>query len=499
MSHDKTQQDENSSVRKRSLRSFFQVIIVLLLMGIACFQVVRWYALVVQPTDLDYAESWHAYCAQQAYPGGDHVGNVEEPPFNILPYGPLSYLFNGGISGFSKELLTVRFMGRLGAAMMTLLSAVMVAAISSKFGRSLWYGILAALFFLSAQDVHMFAVSLRPDAMACVLALIATYCCLGRRSTIVSGILFSLSIAAKHSYIIGPFVMLLYFVRQRRYGAVIRFSAVISLTLLIIGVAAHFMLGKYWWQGLTLQGLQHANIKQALWFFRSVFRDGAGLPLLIGVVSLMLSIQSAELRALRLYFVLSLLANAVASAKIGAAHNYYLEPFALGSVLLGVGMKNFFSSKFWELHLPVYAAVVVVLLVTGIEAGVSASKLTKQSYNKHEDVTGVYRLLEKVSGPVLTTSSEIYFRSGHEPWASPSDFLHLATISGAVDTKGFMSAIKNKHFDVVVVQGNWRQRPFFPIESLKLIEESYHNYGLVGGYQIFVSPSAMQASRTLQK
>jgi hypothetical protein len=484
--------------------------------------------------DRDFAERWLAYLAQQAYPGGQGQTAAAGLPFNASPYPPLSLLINGALGRLwggdtGANLLTIRSVGRALSLGSTLGSAGLVGLIAARLGATRAWAALAIALFLTATRAHMFAVSLRPDALAAMLMLMglavlvdrpqgrdlpgpgfnAAITDLDRPSlgmiqgrSMGAGLLLGLALTAKHSFVAVPLVWLAQGLQAawtgRREGRLGLPGLVLGLGIAILGVGglAQICMGSHWLQIFQLQGLHRINIGQSIIFIGQAFSQPV-LPL--GVASLFGLTLSGMRRSIALAFIVSLLLNSLALLKIGAAGNYFLEPVALASILAALAIQ-----QHWPQDLRQQTGLLLLLLTLQLPAAVSQSQLANQIRHQAESGQGSAQVVDRlkaIKAPILSEFAGFYYDSGHVPYAMPGDLIGAAIEGGKIDGKPLEAMINRQDFGAIVLRNDWQKQPFYPKPWIDAIQAHYVGQSIDGWWlmtpkPIAALPQVPQASRT---
>lgn len=442
----------------------------------------QWSSELTRSGDLDYAERWLAYAAYQARPDGNHVGAAADMPFNTLPHPPASYLLFGAVGRLAgADLVGVRDLGRLVTLLLTLLGGCLVVLNARALGATMLTGALGGLLFLTSMKSHMFAVSVRPDEMACTSTLLGLYLFLRPRQYVLAGALFGLALAAKHSAVSVPFVLMLALLLQREWRSALQLVAGGCAALASVATLAGWLLGPYWWQGCLLQGFHGADLLGGL------IRAGRGFSqpaLVIGVASVVLAGRHRQVRLLAACFLLSLVLNSIALVKVGAAVNYFLEPTALACILGAWAVSRLAAEQPAAWQSAAYALTLALLITPTLEQAAETKRLL-QAQPCTQDRAPLVQLLRETEGPVLTEHSGLYFDSGHTPCVCPPDLIQAAVDGGKIDGTPMEQFIQRQVFKLIVVRNNWKETRFFPRTWIAAIEKSYESTGLICGWQVW--------------
>lgn len=485
--------------------------------------------------DRDFAERWLAHLAQQAYPGGQGQTAAAVLPFNASPYPPLSLLLNGALGQlWGGDVIAIRTVGRALSLGATLGSAGLVGLITARLGATRIWAALAIALFLTATRAQMFAVSLRPDALAAMLMLMGLAMLVDRPQgrdlpgpgskpeltdldrpsigslqgrSIGAGLLFGLALTAKHSFVAVPLVWVAQGLNAawmgRREGRIGLSGLLLGLGVAILGIGslAQICFGPHWVQVFQLQGLHRINIGQAIVFIGQAFSQPV-LPL--GLASLFGLDWTGRRRSIALAFIVSLLLNGLALLKIGAAGNYFLEPVALASILAALALQ-----QYWPQCRRQQTGLLLLLLTLQLPAAVSQSQLANQI--RHQADTGqgsaqVVARLKAIDRPILSEFAGFYYDSGHPPYAMPGDLIGAAIEGGKIDGKPLESMIERQEFGAIVLRNEWKSQPFYPKRWMDAINAHYVGQSIDGWWfmtpkpivQAAIPPSTQvpQASRT---
>ncbi|MBE9127201.1 hypothetical protein IQ258_13800 [Coleofasciculus sp. LEGE 07081] len=446
------------------------VVLCLLLFHTAA-SLVEWYYQWENPRDLDYAEGWHAYVASQSYPGGEQVGSSYEMPYNTLPYPPISYLFHGWMGKLvGTDLVGVRTIGRTTSLLMTLLNSIIIFLMGRAIGVRLLWSAIAALLFLTSQEAHFFAVSLRPDEMALAFMLLGLYTILRWRNYWLIGALFALTLATKHSFISVPLVLTVTLLTQRDFRSLLKFLASGCLVGLLIFAVSTWILGPYWWQGSLLQGFHGADFKQAIFFIGEGFTQPV---LVIGVASVMVTRLRNSGGFIAVCFLVSLCLNSVALVKVGAAPNYFLEPVALASILTGYLAEKVLDKRRLMWRAFAFTLVLALIIPSTVEQAIAAVDSLKARGDTDLDPKPVVELLRRTERPILADQAWLYFESGHQPFVSPPDLIMAGVEGGKIDGRPMQEFIEDQGFKAIAVRQNWKERRHFPQAWISAIEKNY--------------------------
>lgn len=266
-----------------------------------------------------------------------------EPPYLVVNYPPLVLVVTWGVSaalGEGWHPQTVLFAGRLVALAATIAAALALPMLTLSVVRPAgrrWPALLAPLLFLSLSLVREWSVLLRVDMPALALALWGLALALRapeRRSAAAgAGLLFTLSLLAKPSFVAAPAAAILWLlaVAPRRAlllaGSVALFTGMAAAALqiasggwfvyhVIEANANRFdttLARLFWSEHLTLSWPLIAAAAAGSISLLIVLRARAGSP------------QARLGWLLPLFYTLLAALSAIGVGKVGAYSNYFLE------------------------------------------------------------------------------------------------------------------------------------------------------------------------------
>lgn len=435
--------------------------------------------------DLEYVESWHAYCSQQACANGQHIGPVDHPPYNVMPYPPVNYLITGALGKlFGGSLEDTRYAGRLLSLISLLASSVMVMLIVKSLGADTYSAFLAGSIFLAAVNFYGYVVSQRPDLLACLLNLVGLYTLIKWRLWIAAGVIFALALSTRHSYVTVPVLAVVFLLWNLEYRHFIRFVLALVLTLCLVSLVADWQMGHYWLQGLLLQNLHGGSIAQAIGFLGTAFNNPVSFPLFLGLASsLILCFLPRVLQGLVLCLVLSFILQTVAMTKRGAFINYLIEPITLGVILFGWFFWKI-SSEASLMRWRSFALAVLIAILMGqvIVLGIQTRHAGKSYDDKRNNILAAAAYVKEKKGRLLTDVSELYFVSGRDPSWQPLDMVRMTGTSVGSSERQLEQLLSIQYFEVVILDNVMRLGE----RALVQLKGHYKPQGVVGGYQVYL-------------
>lgn len=263
---------------------------------------------------------------------------LEEPPYTLSAYGPA---FFAGVAMLSKLAPAPASLvpGRLVALLAVLGTAAIIGiGVRRRTGRT-EPGLLGATAYLVSPAVFYWTPALRVDTLAVFFSCAA---CLavgaGRTSLLVSAALVAVGSLAKSTAALSAVPIFAYLLVNKRYrDAVVYALAVCTLGALLWWAVAWYSQG-YFWTVAVRNNLNRMLVTNGLRSLGSLLL-APFTWLCLAIVARQAKEQgaAATLRSLFcLSFVASLLISTVLACREGSHINYFLEPCALGSVLIGL-------------------------------------------------------------------------------------------------------------------------------------------------------------------
>ncbi|MBI5092657.1 MAG: hypothetical protein HZB26_09480 [Candidatus Hydrogenedentes bacterium] len=460
--------------------------LIAVLTGWSAVTIYGWNAALRQTTDLDYAEGWHVYAAQQAFPGGHHAGAVRAVPHNVLPYPPLGYILNGTVGkALGGGLEATRKAGHYCAFGFTLIAALLIVCLCRMLGARWSYSAFAAVVFLNLHSIQLFAVSLRPYALSLTLTLLAVYVSLRFNTAWAAGVLLTLAVFAKHSYISVPAVFFSGYCIGREWKSVYALVLGAVVTCVVAVWVSLWTMGPHWLEGPLLQGFHGAKPGQVLYLMFIACR-GAALPLAAGLAVAAMPGLTRPARFLSAAMIVSFLLNVVAMVKPGASMNYVLEPAAFALVLAAYGLEHSLPRVSARARAALWlATALTLLLLPGLDSIVAlrAARAETAGASNREDVL---RYLKGVQGPILATESWMYFESNHEPWVCPSDLVSVAVEGGIIPAEPMLERLRSGYFSAIAMTATARTERPFPASWTEAIARNYSLDKNINGVEVYV-------------
>ncbi len=297
------------------------------------------YQAVMFPYQLDYGEGPILQIALRVAQGGEMYPPINQPPYVVASYMPLYYL----LAALGLKLTGVNFIfGRLLSLAGTLAIAVFAALIVWEHTRHRFSAFLAGGLILAMPHFMVWGTFMRVDVFALALAVCGFYLFTrGRRTAGVA--FFALAPFTRRTTVAAMGAAFLSDAHQRGLRRAARaFAAQVIVIVLLVAAAVLLTRG-----GLYHQLYLHTatsvgkawtweQLRSLLWV------PGNPCPLKLWpayfAVTAIAAIWSAfhrPSRPLLLYFLIACVIF-LTGGRIGSAHNYLLEPTAIGAIMFGI-------------------------------------------------------------------------------------------------------------------------------------------------------------------
>jgi hypothetical protein len=377
------------------------------------------------------------------------------------------------------KLFGVQFwFGRLISVMSVLATALAAALIVWDLTKHRFAAYLAGGCIMAMPHFMVWSTLMRVDAFALGLAAVGFWLFL--RGARWAGVgLFAVGAFTRRTTIAA---MGAAFLNDARTGGLLRagklFAAQIALiTALFIGANIATRGGMYEQLSLhTSTSLGKAWTWQQLWSLLWVPGNPCPLKLwpvyfVITVVAAVWSVFHREGRPLTLWFLLAGLIF-LTGGRIGSAHNYLMEPTAIGMMLFGVMYAELSRSHIEERGrrqapaLRTRGEVLLMLLAGALTLQMVWTTLhlpyTLSILQPRVDPRSSQRVVELVrqtDGPVLVEDTGLTLLAGKEPPLMPFEFTMMAK-ARALDPEPVYQAVREGRYPLIVLRFN----PLDPLE-----------------------------------
>lgn len=407
-----------------------------------------------------------------------------EWPHAFAPYGPLTYFTAGWIGrivGGENLVETVRTVGRIQSQVSLLGLLVLSALLLRRMGvRWVWalFGIGAALAW---ESLFAYVVSFRPDGPQVFFSVLGLYIAAGGtgesrgRASLALGALFiSFWFKATSWGILAALVFWLW----RGCGPA---RTAIRLSLFAAAGMIPALLLNALWEGRLFQNLVGSLDNGAdLQNFATIFFQiglGAWFILLLGGANAFLHWLKSPMESPKFFLALatlcSIAATLLATLKVGADINYYLEPFVLCAVWTVYAVW-----ELWELpgeevgrrerpraelrrEIPLTILLLPFLLIMcgrslmGDEESGRDSAI--QSIRKVHALWAEPPIIQRVKaldGPILTTFPCLVLESGGPPSILDHYQYRVLADRGLLKRSDLLNRLRSGEFDAVVIEGS---------------------------------------------
>lgn len=442
-----------------------------------------------------------------------------EWPHAFAPYGPLTYFtagWAGRLIGGEPLMETVRIVGRV-QSQLSLAGLLVLAVLFLRRMKVRWtwalFGVAGALAW---ESLFAYVVSFRPDGPQVFFSLLALYIAAGGsgeskgRSTLALGALFvSFWFKATSWGILAALAFWLW----RGCGPMRA-----SLRLAIFGAAGMIpaLLLDVLWGGRLFQNLvgsldNGADLENFAMIFLKIPLSGWFI-LLFGGANAFLHWLKAPMESplflLALGTLCSLAATLVATMKVGADVNYYLEPFILCAV-----WTVFAVWELWELpadevgrrerpkvelqrEIPLTIVLLPFLLFVCGSSLIGALDDIRDQYELWPEPPLVERV-KAFDGLILSTFPCLVLESGGPPSIMDHYQYRVLADRGLLKRGELLSRLRAKEFDAVVIEGSSAglAEDFFLPEFEAELFENYYVSEVYGGTAIF-EPAPAWMGRT---
>jgi hypothetical protein len=420
------------------------------------------YQAIAFPYQLDYGEGPILQIALEVARGRPMYPPVAEPPYLIASYEPAYYL----VSALGVKLFGVGFWwGRLVSTLSVLATALFAGLIVWDRSNHRLASFVTGGTILAMPHFMVWATLMRVDAMALAFAVAGFWLFL-RRARWAGIPLFSLGVFTRRTTVAGMGAAFLGDAHRRGLRrATIAFAVQAALiAALLIGADLVTRGGMYAQLKLhTATSLGKAWSWQQLWSLLWVPGNPSPLKLwpayfAMTLIAALWAAFHREARVLLLWFVLAC-AIFLTSGRIGSAHNYLMEPTAIGAMMFGV-MYAVLSRK------PGMGQVGLMLL-----AGALAAQMVWTTQHLPQTLSilqprvdpraskHIIDLIKETDGPALVEDTGLILLAGKEPPLMPFEFTMMARAK-ALDPEPVYRAVRAGRYSLVVLRFN----PFDPLE-----------------------------------
>jgi hypothetical protein len=416
------------------------------------------YQAVTFPYQLDYGEGPILQIALSVAQGGEMYPPIDRPPYLIASYLPLYYLLSAlGVKLTGPAFLFGRLLSLAGAVAIAVFSALIVWERT----RHAFSAFLAGGLILAMPHFMVWATLMRVDMLALAFAVAGFYLFTrGRRTAGIS--IFALGPLTRRTTVAAMAAAFLDDAKQRGLSRAARAFAIQILAIVLLLTAAvlatrgglfHQLylhtatsVGKAWtWQ----------QLRSLLWV------PGNPCPLKLWpayfAVTAIAAVWSAFHRPARLLLLYFLIACALflTGGRIGSAHNYLLEPTAVGAMLFGLMWAHLYRR-------PGLGRVGLMLIAGGLTAQMVWTLQpphlpeTFSILQPRVDPTASQYIIDRIKhtdGDVLCEDTGLTLLAGKEPPLMPFEFTMMAR-RGALDPTPVFNRVRAGGYPLIVLRFN---------------------------------------------
>jgi hypothetical protein len=437
------------------------------------------YQAIVFPYQLDYGEGPILQIALEVARGRPMYPPVAQPPYIIASYEPAHYL----VSALGVRLFGPGFWwGRLVSTVSVLATALFAALIVWDRTKHRFASFITGGTILAMPHFIVWATLMRVDAMALALSVVGLWLFL--RGARWAGIpLFSLGVFTRRTTVAAMATAYIGDAHQRGLWKAVKMlgAQVLLIAALLIGANLVTRGGMYAQLKLhTATSLGKAWTWQQLWSLLWVPGNPSPLKLWPAyfAITLIAAIWSAfhrEARVLLLWFAFACVIF-LTGGRIGSAHNYLMEPTAVGAMMFGImyavvsggtgrGVREprGASAGFTQ---PAPTRIGLMLLAGGL-----AAQMVWTTQHLPETLSilqprvdprasqHIVNLVKQTDGPALVEDTGLTLLAGKEPPLMPFEFTMMARAK-ALDPEPVYRAVREVRYPLIVLRFN----PFDPLE-----------------------------------
>jgi hypothetical protein len=429
------------------------------------------------PYQLDYGEGPILQIAAEMARGNPMYPPVDRPPYIIASYEPAYYL----ISALGVKLFGLSFWwGRLVSCLSVVLTALFAGLIAWDRTKHRFASFLAGGTVLAMPHFMVWATLMRVDALALAFA-VAGFWLFTRAARWAGMAPFSLGVFTRRTTVAGMGAAFLDDAHRRGAWPAAKGFAVQVAVIAALLVAADLAtrggmhrqlalhtatsLGKAWswqqlWSLLWVPGNPCPLKRWPVYFAITVIAAVWSAFRLVGQKPKLLprSGAGAEAPALLLWFVFACVIFLTAG-RIGSAHNYLMEPTAVGAMMFGV-MYAVLSRRpgRGQIGLMIVAGGLAAQMVWTTQHLPDTLSILQPRVDPRAS-QHIVDLIRDTDGPTLVEDTGLSLLAGKEPPLMPFEFTMMARAK-ALDPEPIFAAVREGRYPLVVLRFN----PFDPLE-----------------------------------
>ena len=409
------------------------------------------YRAITFPYQLDYGEGPILQLAVRVARGQPLYPPVDQPPYAVASYVPLYYLLSAlGVIVAGPGFL----FGRLLSCLAAVAIAVCVGVVVWSRTRHRFASYLAASLILAMPHYLVWSALMRVDMLALAFSVLGF--CLFARGRRAAGIpLFSLGVFTRRTSVAALGAAFLGDAADRGWRPALRAFAVQALLIvLLIGGAVLVTRGGLYRQlylhtaGSVGRSWTWEQLWSLIWYPLRVWP----IYFVITAVGAAYCLLARRHRVLLLYFAAALVIF-LTGGRIGSAHNYLLEPTAVGAMMFGVMWAEL--SRRPGLSRPLVMALggAIALQMVWTDGHLSYTISLVQPEAVGSASRYVTDRLREAPGPVLCEDTGLIVLAGKEPPLMPFEFTQMAR-AGALDPAPLSDRVRRGEFSLIVLRFN---------------------------------------------
>jgi 4-amino-4-deoxy-L-arabinose transferase-like glycosyltransferase len=451
--------------------------------------------LAAYPYDLDQGEGYDVNSGWLLAQGRPIYTDNTRFPYYSSNYPPVYSVLLAPIIALTGPTLAA---GRLLSAAAALLTAVLVAVVVGRRGRSGLAGITAGLLFLGSPYVFHTTPLARVNALALLFAVAGLVCCLGhgRRWLAGAAACFLLALYTKPTTVDAVVAGLLALALRD-----VRAGLIVGMVVGVVGAVALLLLDAAYdgafWLNVVVGNVNPFDPGQALAYYRNFLQIHLVVVALAGW-ELARAVRAREIGPFEVYWLISL-ALAVSVGKWGAGESYFLASIAASVVLAGRAVARLHQeSGQRDSRLVLLGSV---LLVQGLlfahgplyrlgplfaDRGAQASVLSRSPGEPEiRAASGLVDLLRRTDGPVLLEDPGYGLAVGKEVVGNATHLRNLYE-AGAWTPDNLIEDLRERRFAWVLLNAELYPEPV--LAAIGRYYFLYEEYEINGTRQRLFAP-----------
>lgn len=451
------------------------------------------------PSDTSNPESLAIFFVERVAEGKDLFLDYHQPPFNLLQYTPVYHLLLGKTArAFDLNREKIFIVGRIFTFGCTLLIGMLLFLRAGAEEKKFSIAASGALFFLSSYILWPWAVTNRPDILGVLFSLAGFLIYTKFASSPVrwfAVLLFVLAFFTKQYFLSAPFAIFLWLFADRKWKELILFSASYGLSILMILLAMHSATS-----GLSTLNLVEPNFGSPMKFqnvrlVTLMFLQISPLPIILAAVGV-------AIRGWRkpetIYFAVSFVYAILCTTKLGSNVNYFIEPLAVGCLLVPTGLRSLINSDGKSLRAFV-AAAFLILLFPSINFMIHSLRTLHFSNERL-----VSKKVMETQGPIITDNPRFALISRKSFFIDPFPMSYLEK-KGKWDSTRIVEMLQSGQIEMIVLTLpvenalSWQGFKRIPESILAAIQKYYRYEITLDGYSIYLPRKELSAFREKRK